>query len=109
MSVSVTCNSLETACRNLVTFHIKIKYDLGIMHIFSQFRYVPIWLSGSQVIDQGICFAPVLEKYRRYQFCLKYIIMLLGGVFSPHTVRFQIDCSDNIFCVRTQKQRTKLN
>ena len=46
ISVSGILDSSETACRNFVFFHMNIKYDVGMVLVFSQFQY-PRWLSGS--------------------------------------------------------------
>ena len=52
-------------------FTLHIIYDLGMMHVFSQFCYYPRWLTSGHFIAWKTYFALVVEKYRTQQFLLK--------------------------------------
>ena len=58
--------------------------------ILSDFKLGQKWLIRSHFNVWKTYFAVVLENYRRREFELRYIIMLLVGLISPHTIALEI-------------------
>ena len=97
---------------------MNIKYDLGMMHVFSsclQFRYDPEWQTGGHFRSQKTYFA-LVHSTRRIQKIAVLVKIHYYATFSGHfhlIVKYQIGpkmadwlpfyCSENIICFITRK------